>query len=234
MERGPIEFLRLCMNHINSTGANRPREISVVVDNESWILPYAMDLEHKINDAGDHAKLCRHYDEITEGEVAFYLGCINITPSDIRARNNYNLVVHESDLPKGRGFAPLTWQILEGKDKVTICLLAAEDDVDAGPIYLRKELSFRGDELNREIRKVQGDATVQLCMEFLESPAPLKEKTQNGKPTYYLRRRPDDSQLDIHKTIAEQFNLLRVVDNERYPAFFKIGGVRYKITIEKF
>ncbi|MDB4303582.1 hypothetical protein N9934_02160 [Desulfosarcina sp.] len=222
------------MDHINPSWLNRPREISIVVDNDSWILPYAMDLVCKINEAGDRANLCRHYDEISQGEVAFYLGCINITPSDIRSRNRYNLVVHESDLPNGRGFAPLTWQILEGKNTVTACLLAAEDDVDAGPIYLRKKLCFRGDELNREIREVQGRITVELCMEFLESPAPLKEIPQDGEPTYYLRRRPSDSQLDVHKTIAELFNLLRVVDNERYPAFFEIDGVRYRITIEKF
>lgn len=221
------------MHKINTSWFKKPREISVVVDNDSWILNYAMDLVRKINESGDHAHLCRQHDEIIQGEVAFYLGCINITPFNIRARNIYNLVVHESDLPKGRGFAPLTWQILEGKNVVTICLIAAEDDVDAGPIYLRKKLSFRGDELNQEIREAQGKITVDMCMEFLEALAEPEKTPQKGEPTYYSRRKPNDSQLDIYKTIAEQFNLLRVVDNERYPAFFEIDRVRYRVTIEK-
>ena len=30
---------------------------------------------------------------------------------------------------------------------------------------------------------------------------------------------------------GQQFNLLRVVDNERYPAFFELDGRRYTIQI---
>jgi len=33
------------------------------------------------------------------------------------------------------------------------------------------------------------------------------------------------------KTIREQMNLLRVVDNERYPAFFEWQGNRYYLAI---
>ena len=41
-----------------------------------------------------------------------------------------------------------------------------------------------------------------------------------------------DSRLDPDDTIAQQFNLLRVVDNERYPAFFELLGRRYILKIE--
>jgi methionyl-tRNA formyltransferase len=33
--------------------------------------------------------------------------------------------------------------------------------------------------------------------------------------------------------LAEQFDLLRVVDSERFPAFFEYRGRRYKLKIEK-
>ena len=36
----------------------------------------------------------------------------------------------------------------------------------------------------------------------------------------------------INKTIKEQFNLLRIVNNQEYPAFFEIDGRKYKLTIE--
>ena len=40
-------------------------------------------------------------------------------PKGLLNRNRYNFVVHESDLPKGRGFAPVSWTILEdGKEIV--------------------------------------------------------------------------------------------------------------------
>jgi hypothetical protein len=45
------------------------------------------------------------------------------------------------------------------------------------------------------------------------------------------RRRQSDSRLDPDKTIAEQLNLLRVVDEERYPAYFDYRGHSYHMTI---
>jgi len=47
------------------------------------------------------------------------------------------------------------------------------------------------------------------------------------------KRTPQHSQLDPHRSIAEQFDLLRVVDNDRYPAFMDFRGARYVIKIEK-
>jgi len=42
-----------------------------------------------------------------------------------------------------------------------------------------------------------------------------------------------DSELDAHKTIEEQFNLLRISDNDRYPAYFTKHGFRYILKIYK-
>ena len=57
--------------------------------------------------------------------------------------------------------------------------------------------------------------------------------TQNGDETIYQKRTPKDSELDINKSLYEQFNLLRVVDNESYPAFFTINGHKFFLKIKK-
>ncbi len=54
---------------------------------------------------------------------------------------------------------------------------------------------------------------------------------QNGDETFFPRRKYKDSELDINKSILEQFNLLRIVDNERYPAFFYINETKYILKI---
>jgi len=65
-------------------------------------------------------------------------------------------------------------------------------------------------------------------------PGVLKRsRAQAGDPSYYRRRRPPDGQLDPDQSLRAQFNLLRVSDNQRYPAWFKIEGVRYALKIEK-
>ncbi len=56
---------------------------------------------------------------------------------------------------------------------------------------------------------------------------------EGGKSTYYRKRTPLDSELKLNKSIAEQFNLLRTVDNKRYPAFFKFKGKEYVLHIFK-
>ena len=61
----------------------------------------------------------------------------------------------------------------------------------------------------------------------------IKPISQSGCPTFYGRRTPKDSQLDVNKTIAEQFNLLRVCDNLRYPAYFEYMGNKYILKIFK-
>lgn len=212
---------------------SKPRSISVVVDNESWIIPYAERLTELISQGGDDARFLWKYEDIPCGNIVFLLGCTRIAPADILERNRYNLVVHESDLPKGRGFAPLTWAILNGERKVKACLIeASKGSVDSGKIFCSRDMTFEDFELNVEIRKKQGETTIALCLDFLNSPHPPKGVKQVGEPSFFTRRRPADSRLNPYSSIAEQFDLLRVVDNVRYPAFFDIRGHRYFLRIE--
>ena len=45
------------------------------------------------------------------------------------------------------------------------------------------------------------------------------DQPRHGEPSHYRRRRPVDSQMDTEKSLADQFNLLRVVVYQDYPAF---------------
>ncbi len=60
-----------------------------------------------------------------------------------------------------------------------------------------------------------------------------KPQRTDVESSYYRLRNPSDSLIDPFRTIAEQFNLLRVCDPQRYPAFFDLHGCRYMITLEK-
>lgn len=211
----------------------KPRTVSVVVDNDSWILPFATELVDRARTAGDDARLVRAHADIPAGGIAFYLGCVKIAQPEVLARNHRNLVVHESDLPLGRGFAPVAWQILEGAARIPVCLFEAGQDADCGPVVIRDGFELRGDELLPEWRDLQGRKTVELCLRFLAEASPSAGIEQQGQPTHYARRRPADSRLDPGRTIAEQFELLRVVDNERFPAFFEFRGRRYRLRIER-
>lgn len=211
----------------------KPRRISVVVDNPSWILSYAEALVAALKADGDDAYLCRSHDVIEDGAVAFYLGCLTLTPPDVIARNQRNLVVHESALPQGRGFSPLSWQILEGCNEIPVCLIEAATEADSGPIIYEATLRFDGDELIDEMRAALGALTADLCRRFLDEPTPPVGQAQSGAATTYPRRQPVDSRLDPERSLADQFDLLRVVDDDKYPAFFEMRGHRYKVAVSK-
>ena len=69
-----------------------------------------------------------------------------------------------------------------------------------------------------------------LIFNFLENKS-LKSYKQTGESTMYPRRNHTDSCLDSKKSISEQFNLLRVCDNDKYPAFFFHKNKKYIIKI---
>ncbi|WFS61218.1 formyltransferase family protein [Pseudodesulfovibrio thermohalotolerans] len=210
-------------------------EIQIVTTKSSWLNDYIETLVQKLGALGHDVRLLHDVYQITACDIAFYLSCNQLVPKDILSKNSHNLVVHASCLPKGRGWSPMTWQILEGENTIPITLFEAEEHVDSGQIYLQKLLEFEGHELIDELREALALMTIELCEEFVVDYHDIvaNAKQQVGEPTYYPRRVASDSRLDPNETIAAQFNLLRVVDNESYPAYFELNGHKYTIKINK-
>ena len=214
--------------------ANGPaRRITVLTDNDSWVLPYSQRVVDIARRLGNQANLVRDQEDLPCGEIAFFLGCVNIVKPAVLACNKRNLVVHASDLPKGRGFSPWTWLVLEGRDRVPVCLIDAADQVDSGAIVYKEYIELSGTELIDDLRSAIGRKTVELCERFLSEAVLPIGQPQAGEVSVYPRRTPRDSELDVYKDIRSQFNLLRTVDNDRYPAFFRINGAKYFLRIER-
>ena len=209
--------------------------IAIVSDADSWFAPFAVDLKEKLAARGHEVVVLPHFDRVHAYELAFLLSYSEIVPSQYLALNRHNLVVHASALPAGKGWSPMTWQILEGKAQFPVTLFEAVAAVDAGPIYLQRMMQFDGTELVDDLRRIMGEAIIALCLAFVDQyPAVLAgAREQTGVESFYPRRRPADSRLDLDKTLREQINLLRVVDNERYPAFFEWKGQRYRLAVTR-
>lgn len=105
--------------------------------------------------------------------------------------------------------------------------------LDAGPVIYRDTMEFSGHELLEELHLALASKTIALCRRFLAEPVPPAGEAQQGEPTYYRRRSTDNNRLDPNRTIADQFEKLRVCDNERFPARFELRGHRYRLRVEK-
>jgi len=207
--------------------------ISIVTPEDSWMRSYSSDLR-AIFCENHEAFLADRHEQIPDSDVTFYLGYDRIVPSDHLARHKNNIVVHESALPAGRGMSPMTWQILEGVRDIPVTLFEAVEALDAGSIYLKSILHTQGNELLPELREALAAITLKMCREFIARYPDIvfDARPQVGAASYYRRRRPRDSMVDPTKTIEEQFDLLRVVDNDRYPAFFELRGRVFRLAIE--
>jgi len=206
-------------------------KIALLTSPNQWFVPYAKNLQSEIPNASlffDHTEIDASF------EVIFILSYHRLISQEYLLRHTHNIVIHESALPKGKGWAPLFWQVLEGVKDITFTMFEASSGVDDGEVYMQKELHLTGYELNNELRESQANLSIEMCLDFVNNYTMYKIPTkQTGGESFYSKRTIKDSELDINKTIQEQFNLLRIVNNEEYPAFFIKDGHKYKLKIEK-
>lgn len=209
--------------------------INIVSDESSWFSQYIPVLLEELQKQNHSTNWTHDLDKILDADITFFIGCFKIAKSHQLARSKHNLVVHESALPAGKGWSPVSWQVLEGKNEIPVCLLDASEKVDSGNIYLRSIMNLTGSELVDEIRIIQAKVTFDLCRTFVSNFPHVLEKgsPQVGQSSSYTRRTAKDSQIDLDKSINDQFNLFRIVDNDNYPAYFIKNGQKYILKIYK-
>ncbi len=231
--RTDTEGLLLIAPEISATGSSL--RIGLCSDQSSWINDFIPAWALQWRAAGHTLAWAHDAALLPESQMCFYLSYGRIVGADLRARHGNNLVVHESDLPAGRGWSPLTWQVLQGARHIVVSLIEAAAAVDAGSIYGQTTIELSGDELVDDLRQKQAAATFGLCAEFIaDYPAVLQRaRGQRGNPSYFPRRTPADSRIDIDLPLRDLFNLLRVCDNTRYPAWFEHAGARYTLGIRR-
>ena len=123
--------------------------------------------------------------------------------------------------------------MLEGKNEIVLTLFEATPEADAGPYYLKERLEFDGSELLPELRERMAEALIGMCLTYAADSSAMAPVQQKGDETFYPKRSAKDEELDVNKTLAQLFNQLRISDNDRFPAFFRMKGNKYIIKIYK-
>lgn len=166
------------------------------------------------------------------GDLLFLISATEIIGIDVLNLYDSALVIHASDLPSGRGWSPLTWQILEGKREIVLSMFEAAEIVDSGDIWKKSVIGIPENSLFEEIVKTSALGTLELMDFAVENYSNVTAKAQVGEPTYYRRRILQDSKVSHNQTIEEIFDLVRVCDPVRYPAHFSFRDRTYKIKFE--
>ncbi len=149
-----------------------------------------------------------------------------IIPKEIY--ENYECIVfHMTDLPYGRGGSPLQNLIIRKHDKTKISALKVIKELDAGSIYLKKELSLLGSAEEIFIRA--NKIIEEMIIEIIENN--LEPKKQIGTPTIFKRRTPDMSNIKSLRSIDDLYDYIRMLDADGYPkAFLETDEFRFEFS----
>ena len=128
------------------------------------------------------------------------------------------IIIHDSLLPKYRGFAPLASALINGETSVGATLLLANKEYDKGDIIIQKELVIHYPvKLVRVIEEIS-KIYVWLIIEFLkklQSNSILKGQPQNDEmASYSLWRDEEDYRIDWNKNSGE---IHRFIDSVGFP-----------------
>lgn len=140
--------------------------------------------------------------------------------------------VHESNLPRGRGFSPIKWQMLKGKNNIQFSLIRLNDAIDGGNIIMKKLIKFRTTDTFNEIKKKQIETTQALFLELIKTKFSLEGTRQKGKPTYFRKLSNKDDKISLNKSLGKSFNKLRLAHPNHTNYFYK-NKIKFIISIKK-
>lgn len=140
------------------------------------------------------------------------------------------IVFHTSPLPFGRGGSPIQNLILRGYKNSPVCAIKMVEELDAGPIYLKKEINLEGD-LNVILSNLND--LVNIMMKELIEKLPIPSR-QIGEPFLFKRLDKSDNIIPENISIMHLYDRVRMLDDETYPnAFIEFGDLIFEFKNAK-
>lgn len=137
------------------------------------------------------------------------------------------VILHDSLLPKYRGFAPANWAIINGESETGATLFFVADSVDSGPIIGQRRIAISPEDTIRDVEEQLVDAYLWLLRENL--PA-LEDGTAEAIPqdetqaSYGCPRTPEDGRIDWARSAVEIHNFIRALTRPYPGAFAYLRG----------
>jgi methionyl-tRNA formyltransferase len=133
-------------------------------------------------------------------DVMFCLGWRTLLPDAIlEAAPRGVVAVHDSLLPRMRGFAPANWSLLLANQRLGCTLFQMTHGMDEGDIYFQESFEASPDDtLDMVVQRLSGVATG-LFEKYLEGAAAgtLTTRPQaHHEATYCCARNPEDGEID--------------------------------------
>ena len=140
---------------------------------------------------------------------------------------------HPTNLPLGRGRAPMAWLILNEK-KGAACFFKISAGIDDGPIFIKEEYDVEEDDdvasLSVKLENAINCALDKWLPELRKGKIHFEEQ-DHSQATYYGRRAPNDGLINWYDPAKTIDRLIRAT-TQPYPGAFTYYG-DFKIIIWK-
>ena len=213
---------------------NKKKMINIIICTlKSWNISNGEKLKEKYYDKYNICIVSKK-DELKDAvkdlkpKYIFFPHWSYIIPKEIY--ENYNCIVfHMTDLPYGRGGSPLQNLIVRGFEKTKISAIRVIEQIDAGPIYIKEDLSLIGSA--EDIFNRASDIIFNKMIPFIieNDIVPTEQK---GNVVTFKRRKPEQSELNANMSQRELYDYIRMLDAEGYPKAFIVWG-KYKLQFSK-
>jgi len=128
------------------------------------------------------------------------------------------LIIHDSLLPKYRGFAPLVSQLINGEKEVGASCIIANKNYDEGDILLQESFVVNYPIKIEAAIESMANIYVKICLNLVQlilSDQPLKAEPQDdSKATYSLWRDEEDYMIDWN---SDSQKIKRLIDSVGTP-----------------
>ena len=182
---------------------------------------------------GAHVSLIQGSENLTKNYLdaigvsrIFFPHWSNIIPAEIYERYEC-IIFHMTDLPFGRGGSPLQNLISRGIYETKISALRCVEELDAGPIYMKRPIALYGtaQEIYMRANAVIEDMIISIIK---DRPEP---KEQSGEPVIFKRRNERDGDIAALMTLGQVHDFIRMLDADGYPrAFLETENLRFEFS----
>jgi methionyl-tRNA formyltransferase len=137
------------------------------------------------------------------------------------------VIFHMTDLPFGRGGSPLQNLIANHIYHTQLSAIRCDEEIDSGPIYLKKPLSLEGKA--QDIYKKATLLIEEMIIEIIQHQ--LTPKPQEGEVVVFSRRTPEQSDINQLTELNTVYDYIRMLDADGYPkAFIETDHLRLEFS----
>jgi UDP-4-amino-4-deoxy-L-arabinose formyltransferase/UDP-glucuronic acid dehydrogenase (UDP-4-keto-hexauronic acid decarboxylating) len=169
-----------------------------------------------------------HFEDL-DADLLIVNGWQRLIPGEILSTLSVGaLGVHGSafGLPKGRGRSPMNWSLIEDLDRFLLSVIKLDEHVDAGLVVDTCKYDITPHDDIRTLYHKLTIATQEILLDHLPAilAGEFEYEPQEGTPTYYPKRRPEDGAIHWEDTTATIHNLTRAVARPYPGAFTEYEG----------